>query len=137
MPGEPRGYIVKVRPEKFRQVLLIYPNPSFYLLMVLLIKLKREEWNEASISSYDFLSKFEVVKREFVEFVRRIDQKLINVSIKGALPKGYYLEGAIEKVEDKAGSFLPTFDETEDVSKLDPEAFTALCVFIFFASRGF
>ena len=86
--------------------------------------------------AYDFLSKFEVVKREFVEFVRRIDQKLVNVSIEEALPKGYYLEGAIEEVEEKAGSLLPTFDETEDVSKLDPEAFTALCVFIFFAARG-
>lgn len=38
--------------------------------------------------AYDFLSKFEVVKREFVEFVRRIDQKLVNVSIEEALPKG-------------------------------------------------
>lgn len=115
-------------------------DPTVKLLLELATKLElsfqASDVDMYVTHSYDFLSKFEVVKREFVEFVRRIDQKLINVSIKGALPKGYYLEGAIEKVEDKAGSLLPTFDETEDVSKLDPEAFTALCVFIFFASRG-
>lgn len=86
--------------------------------------------------SYDFLSKFGVVKKELVEFVRRIDQRLTSVFVAEALPKGYYLEGAITEVEDKAGTLLPTFDETEDISKLDPEAFTAFCVFIFFAARG-
>ena len=79
---------------------------------------------------------FGVVKKELVEFVRRIDQRLTSVFVAEALPKGYYLEGAITEVEDKAGTLLPTFDETEDISKLDPEAFTAFCVFIFFAARG-
>lgn len=65
-----------------------------------------------------------------------IDQRLTSVFVAEALPKGYYLEGAITEVEDKAGTLLPTFDETEDISKLDPEAFTAFCVFIFFAARG-
>lgn len=87
--------------------------------------------------SYDFLSKFGVVKKELVEFVRRIDQRLTSVFVaEAAAIKGYYLEGAITEVEDKAGTLLPTFDETEDISKLDPEAFTAFCVFIFFAARG-